>query len=73
MKKILTILFVLALALSVSLLALPVAARNNTIASSTMVFEGTLTHVGGGVYTGTIPMVQESVGPKGDGEDGFDL
>lgn len=73
MKKILSVVFVLALALSISLLALPVAARNNTIASSTMVFEGTLTDVGGGVYTGTIPMVQESVGPKGDGEDGFDL
>jgi hypothetical protein len=73
MKKILSGVFILTLVLSISLLTLPVAARNNTIASSTMVFSGNLTHIGGGAYVGTLPMVQESVAGLGDGEDGFDV
>jgi hypothetical protein len=55
MKRIFSILFALALALSVGLLAVMVAEANN-MASSTMVFKGTLTYQGGGVYTGYIPM-----------------
>jgi len=55
MKRILSVVFVLAL--SVSLLALPAAA--NTIASSTIYFESqgsfTLTDNGDGTYTGVIP------------------
>jgi hypothetical protein len=57
MKKILTILFVIALSLSVSLLALPVAA--NTVSSSTIYFESqpgfNLTDNGDGTYTGVLP------------------
>jgi hypothetical protein len=74
MKRIISILVALALVLGFSLVVtVPAVARNNTTASGTMVFNGTLTAAGGGVYTGTIPMVQESVAAKGDGEDGFDL
>lgn len=32
----------------------PVNARNNTVSSSTMIFQGSLTYLGNGVYTGTI-------------------
>lgn len=45
----------------------------NTVASSTMVFEGPLTDQGGGIYTGTIPMINEDGTPYGDGEAGFDV
>ena len=54
MKRIFGILFALVLVLSLSLVtAVPAAA--NSVASSTMHFEGSLTYQGGGVYTGTIP------------------
>jgi hypothetical protein len=45
----------------------------NTIASSTMVFQGTLTNQGGGVYTGILPMINESGTSYGDGITGFDV
>lgn len=57
MKKVLTVVFVLALVLGVSLFALPVAA--NTPASSTIYFESqpgfNLTDNGDGTYTGILP------------------
>jgi len=43
----------------------------NTIASSTMIFEGPLTP--GNSYTGTIPMVDEATEGLGDGVSGFDV
>ena len=58
---------------------LPATADANTIASSTMHFEGALTDAGGGVYTGTIPMTAgEYYVPGGPGEaistgGGFDV
>ena len=77
MKKIFSILIALALVLSFSLVAVPVGANGdppNTVASSTMVFKGTLTAGVGGVYTGTIPMVNETTTPGfGDGIAGFDV
>jgi len=45
----------------------------NTVPSSTMVFDGELTDAGGGVYTGTIPMVNEETESLGDGIAGFDV
>ncbi len=53
--------------------------KANTIASSTMHFEGSLADAGGGVYTGTIPMTAGAYYvPGGDGahlhtDGGFDL
>jgi hypothetical protein len=55
MRKIFSILFALALVLGLSLVTMALVEANDT-ASSTMVFEGTLTDQGGGVYTGYIPM-----------------
>ena len=47
----------------------------NTIASSTMIFEGSLDPIGGtDMCVGTIPMIDESEpGATGDGEAGFDI
>lgn len=45
----------------------------NTIASSTMYFEGSLTDTGGGKYTGVLKMVNEVIAGIGDGKSGFDL
>ena len=78
-RKIFSILFALVLALSLTLV--PAApAMANTIASSTMHFQGTtLTDQGGGVYTGTIAMTAGTYYVLGGpGEDiwtggGFDL
>ena len=59
MRKIFGILIALALVLSFSLVAVPAGAdepHQNTVESSTMIFEGGLTDEGGGVYTGTIAM-----------------
>ena len=69
-------LFALVLVLSFSLVAVPVVANGDppsTIASSTMIFEGSLTAAGGGVYTGTISMVNEQAEGLGDGIAGFDV
>ena len=45
----------------------------NTIASSTMYFQGGLTIDAGGYYTGTIPMVDEAAAGIGDGIAGYDV
>jgi hypothetical protein len=45
----------------------------NTISSSTMIFEGTLTDLGGGIYTGTVYMVDENSLGIGDTISGFDI
>jgi len=61
MRKIFGILIALALVLSFSLVAVPAGAdepHQNTVESSTMIFEGDLTDEGGGVYTGTIDMTE---------------
>jgi len=64
--------------LSVSL-GLAITAMANSVASSTMHFEGSLTDAGGGVYTGTIPATAgEYYVPGGPGEaiwnqGGFDV
>ncbi|MCK4658612.1 MAG: right-handed parallel beta-helix repeat-containing protein [Phycisphaerae bacterium] len=61
------------------LLLIPVVAGANSVASFTMHFEGALTDVGGGAYTGTIAMtVGEHYVPGGDGaaistNGGFDV
>ena len=47
-------------------------AAANTIGSSTMVFEGSLSQVGD-AYTGIAPMVDEAGTAHGDGESGFDV
>jgi hypothetical protein len=82
MKKIFSILLALVLALSFSLVAVPVVANGphqNTVESSTMIFEGDLTDAGGGVYTGTIDMTEGEyyvTGGPGEGVStggGFDV
>lgn len=49
----------------------------NTVKSSTMVFEGTLTDEGGGKYSGTLAMVdaagEDPGNDEGDGDPGFDV
>ena len=45
----------------------------NTVLSSTMWFQGTLTDAGGGVYTGTVAMVDEDALDLGDDISGFDI
>ena len=67
--------FALVLGLSLTMAA-PVAAQDdppNTVASSTMIFQGTLTYEGNGVYTGTIDMVNETAMDIGDKIAGFDV
>jgi PKD repeat protein len=52
------------------------AADPTTIASSTLVFEGTLTDEGGGVYSGVLAMVDgagETAAGLGDGVGGYDV
>ena len=49
------------------------SAMANTIPSSTMIFQGSLTHVEGGIYTGTVYMVDESALSMGDGIAGYDI
>ncbi len=58
------------------LAALPVLGDDpdpNTVSSSSMIFQGTLTPDGDGSYTGTIPMVDEAALAIGDKEAGFDV
>ena len=72
MKKIKSL--VIAAMFLVSLIAInSVSARNNTVTSSTMIFQGTLAYMGNGIYTGTIPMVDEAALGIGDNESGFDV
>jgi hypothetical protein len=47
--------------------------KANTVASSTMYFEGSLTDNGGGVYSGILPMVDEAAESIGDLESGYDV
>jgi len=58
--------------LAVAVLAVSAPAMANTVASSTMWFEGTLTE-SGGVYTGVVNMVDEATLGIGDGISGFDV
>ena len=69
-RKILSILLTLVLVLSFSLVtAVPVAASPNSVESSIMHFEGTLTDQGGGVFTGIIDMTKgEYYAQGGPGE-----
>jgi hypothetical protein len=67
-----------ALALVFSLMAAAImpagpAMADNTIASSTMIFEGTLNNDGGGIYSGVLPMVDEAAAGLGDNEGGYDV
>jgi hypothetical protein len=45
----------------------------NTIASSTMFFEGSLIDLGGGIYTGHAYMIDENFWGIGDNESGYDI
>jgi hypothetical protein len=69
-KKFFSILFALVLSLG---LAIAVSVAANSVPSSTMIFEGQLAENGDGTYSGVIPMVNEAVGPIGDGEPGYDV
>ncbi|MFO8010650.1 MAG: hypothetical protein R6U89_07550 [Dehalococcoidia bacterium] len=77
MRKTCCIIFALALSLSLTLAPSLVMAGDdddpNTIQSSTMWFEGSLTNNGDGSYSGTIAMVDETVDELGDNEAGFDV
>ena len=56
------------------LLAVGATAMANTVQSSTIWFEGTLTYDSGtGAYTGTIAMIDEATASVGDGIAGFDV
>jgi hypothetical protein len=48
-------------------------ASANTVASSTMWFQGSLTDSGGGIYSGVLPMIDENALSVGDGISGFDV
>jgi hypothetical protein len=76
LKKVFSIMFALVLGLSLTMAA-PVAAQDdppNTVASSTMIFQGTLTYDSAtGAYTGQIDMVNESAMDLGDKIAGFDV
>jgi hypothetical protein len=73
-RQVLSIFLAVVLLLSLCLvMAAPAGAADpTTIASSTMIFGGTLDPVGNG-YTGVLPLIDESIGPLGDGETGFDV
>jgi hypothetical protein len=73
-RKVINVLVILVLAISLCLItAAPAgAATPTTIASSTMIFEGPLTPDGDG-FAGVLPLIDEAVGPLGDGETGFDV
>jgi len=49
------------------------ASADNTVSSSTMIFEGTLTDEGGGVYSGVLAMVDEDALNISDDESGYDV
>jgi len=77
-KRIISLSVVLVLVLSVFLTAAALVAADsgddpNTVTSSRMVFKGALTYEGNGVFTGTIPMVDENALGIGDSEAGFDI
>lgn len=65
--------FAMALTMGLALLAAPTAVADNNVSSSTMIFEGTLTDEGGGIYSGVLPMVDEAAAALGDGESGYDV
>jgi len=74
--KILSIFFALVLVLSLSLVTAVASADEdppNTVLSSTMWFEGTLTSDGAGGYNGTLEMVNECDLSIGDKIAGFDV
>lgn len=80
MKKLVNVLLTLAVVLGLSLtMSVPVAADNpidppNTVASSTMIFQGSLAYNSAtGAFTGQIDMVNESATALGDGIAGFDV
>ena len=72
MKKLAILALAVVMVVSLSVAAVVVLA-DNTVTSSTMIFEGTLTPEGGGKYSGVLPMVDEAVGPTGDGVSGYDV
>lgn len=77
MRKLVSTLLTLALVMSFAL-AVPVAAEDpvdppNTVESSTMIFQGSLTDNKDGTYSGTIPMVDEAAMSLGDKIAGFDV
>jgi len=75
-RKIFSILFALALVLSLSLVTAVASADGdppNTPTSSSMWFEGALTSDGAGGYNGTIWMLDEQTAGLGDNIAGFDV
>jgi hypothetical protein len=72
MKKVKGMFAVVLVAFCFSVVVSPSGA-DNTIASSTMIFQGTLTDLGGGIYTGVVEMVDENALGIGDSESGFDI
>lgn len=76
-RKSFIILITLVLAVSLMLVSAGPAMADddppNTVTSSRMIFEGELTYHGGGVYSGTIAMVDEETEVLGDGIAGFDV
>jgi hypothetical protein len=58
---------------AVSFLVLVGSVNANTIASSTMIFQGELTDNGNGTYSGTLAMVDEEATGLGDQIAGFDV
>jgi len=73
MKKLAILALALVVVTSLSVVAAVPVLADNTVTSSTMIFEGPLTDEGGGVYSGVLAMVDESVGPLGDGVAGYDV
>lgn len=61
------------LAVSIMIVGMLTPASANTVATSTMWFQGELTDVGGGVYTGVLNMVDEAAAGIGDGVSGYDI
>lgn len=74
-RKLLSILFALVLVLTLTLVSAGAALADdpNTVASSTMIFQGSLTDDSDGSYTGTIWMVDENAESLGDNIAGFDV
>ncbi len=65
-------LIISSLAVILTLIAGSVWAQNS-VGSSTMIFQGTLTNNGDGTYSGYIPMLNEATLGIGDNEAGFDV
>lgn len=68
MKKLIAFLGIMILLIGTSGLA-----SANTVASSTMWFQGSLTNLGGGVYGGVLPMIDENAVSVGDSVSGYDV